>query len=269
MASASSNFRMLSAGSPPSPPAPSTVTPREPLLRDRGSVLRDQVRADRWLASGFVKVSGAVDVRVAQLRGTVSVGGRVLATELRARGTLEVEGPVEVPGTLATGGSAHFADSVHAGDLETTGSVRFASAPRVDRTFTARGAVVAPALQVGLLDLDGTAQVPGEVVALRVDAVFRRSSVLGTVRAPVVRLRGRLPNVMDKAFFHTLWTRVGRVEADRVELEGLSVAFVRAREIVLGRASHVDEFEGQVVEQHPTSSVGPESKSPPPYGLRR
>jgi hypothetical protein len=216
-----------------------------------------------------VKITNDVDVGTADLAGTISIGGRLRADRIRSRGTLEVEGPVEVHGLLELRGNCHFARAVRAVDLRFEGSVRCAETLSVDRTLTALGSLHAPSVAAGVLTLEGSLDVPGEIRSLRVDAELRRSSELGTIRATEVRLRCRRPNLVDKVFFHDPEFHVQRVEADRVELEGVDVAFVRAKEIALGRACHVTAYEGTIVRRHPTSSVGPVSKSPPPYGLRR
>ncbi len=254
----------------PAPSAPTASSaPREALVRDRGSVFRETVRADRWIASGSVKVLKDIDVGTGQVQGTTTLGGRLVADEFRARGTIEIEGEVEVRGALTTSGVAHFGAAVRAVDLTIGGSARFAARPLVGRALTVRGALVAPAVTAGLFRVDGSVDIPGEAVAQQVDATLRRTSRLGLVRAPEVRIHGRRPTIVDKAFFHTLWTRVDRIEADRVDLSEVTVSFVRAGEIVLGRGAHLAEYEGTIVRRHPTSSVGFESKTPPPYGLRR
>jgi cytoskeletal protein CcmA (bactofilin family) len=232
-------------------------------------VRHDAVRTERWKANGTVKVSGGVDVTTADVTGTISVGGALTAGSFRARGTLDVDGTVEVRELLAARGNVHCSATVHALDLSLVGTVRIGGAVSVDRTFTLRGVLHAPSVTAGVLEVDGSVEVPGEVRALNLLADLRHRSTLGSVRARRVRLRGRAPNVVDKVFFHLDPVTVERIEADSVELESVDVAFVRAKEIVLGRHAHVTAVEGTIVRRHPSSSVGPESKSPPPYGLRR
>ena len=250
---------------PPSPPAP----PREELVTDRRAGRHDSVRARRWAAEGTVKVSKGVDVGEADVNGTVSIGGTVTATRFRARGTLDVEGGVEVRGALSVRGTAHFAATVRAVDLELDGRTRIRGAVSVERTLTSRGVLEAPSVVAGVLSLEGAATIPGEIRALQVEARLPQSSSLGSVQARTVRLHGRVTNLLDKVFYRESRTRVDRVEADRVELEGVDVRSVRAKEVLLGRESHVTEVEGTIVRRHPSSSVGPQVKSETPYGLRR
>ncbi len=258
---------------PKSPAAPAASSPppppREELLEDRGTCRHDAVHANRWEARGTVKISKDVAVGAADVHGTVSIGGTLLAREFRARGTLDVEGAVDVRGPMTVRGNAHFAAGLRAVDLELDGCGRVGGAVSVERTLTSHGILEAPSVTAGVLSLEGAVAVPGEIRALQLTADLPHSSTLGDVHARTVRLRGRLPNLLDKVFVREARTHVDRIEADRVELEGVDVRFVRAKEILLGRESHVTEVEGTITRRHPSSSVGPEVKSPLPYGLRR
>lgn len=260
-----------STGSSSSTPVtvPPALASREPRVVDRGIARHESLLAALWRVDGTVKVTRDVDASRAELRGTVSVGGRLAADTLTSRGVLEVGGALDVRSVGRIRGSVRASGPVEARELTVEGSARLESAFAVERTCSIRGSLSAPSVRAGILLLEGEARIPGEVEALRVDATFLRPSALGTVRSPIVRLRGHLPNLVDKVFFHIERSRVERVEADRAELEGIDVHFVRAEQIVLGRGCHVTEVEGTIVRRHPTSSVGPQSKSPPPYGLRR
>ena len=266
---AASSAPATAQGPTPTAPSPSPPPPREGIVTDRATVRHEALRARRWSVEGTVKVSREADVGDADVHGHVSIGGPLTAETFRARGTLDVEGGVVVHGVLAVRGTAHFAATVQAGDLDLDGSTRVRGAVTVERTLTSRGVLEAPSVVAGALSLEGSATVPGEIRALQVEAVLPQTSSLGSVTARTVRLRGRVPNLLDKVFVRESPTHVDRIEADRVELEGVDVRFVRAKEIVLGREGHVTEVEGTVLRRHPSSSVGPEVKSPLPYGLRR
>jgi len=253
----------------PSPTAAPSPAPPSGTIVDRGTVRHDSVRAARWSVTGTAKVTGPVDVGTADVRGTLAVGGRFSADQLRSRGNLEVEGPVEVRGSFSSRGTLRLAATVHAVDLDLAGVARIAGAVTVDRTATVRGILHAPALTVGVLRVEGAAHVPGAVRALSVDATFRETSELGRVEARSVRLRATRPNLVDKVFFHERTVVVERIDAETVDLAGVEVGLVRAQKIVLGRGCHVTAVEGTIVSRHPSSAVGPESKSPVPFGLRR
>jgi len=271
-AAAMTNIRPPTSAVPqePSPTATASTPPPPPgRIADRGTVRRDSVRAAHWSVVGSAKVTGPVEVGTADVRGTLAVGGKFTADGLRSRGNLEVEGPVEVRGSFSSRGTLRLAGTVRAVDLDLEGVARFAGAVTVDRTCSVRGALHAPSLAVGALRVEGAAHVPGLVRALSVDTTFREASELGRIEARTVRLHGTLPNLVDKVFFHGRTVRVDRIDAESVELSGVEAGLVRAQKIVLGRGCHVTAVEGTVVSRHSSSVVGPESKSPPPYGLRR
>jgi cytoskeletal protein CcmA (bactofilin family) len=270
----------VAAASPPptsTPAAPSTSAgptappprPRAGALQDVGTVRRDSVEAESWTSQGTVKVTGDVRVGEADLEGTVSIGGKLTAAAFRSRGELEVEGPIDVSGLFTGSVGLRATLTFHAGDADLRGNVHVLGAVTVDRTLHVRGNLEAPSLAVGLLKLEGTAQVPGDLVAASVSARLVDDSTFGQVRARSVSLRARIPNLVEKVLGRRVTVTVRRVEADEVVLEGVEAQFVRAPKISLGRDAHLTEYEGTIVRAHPTSRVGFESRSPPPYGLRR
>jgi cytoskeletal protein CcmA (bactofilin family) len=266
---------MSPAATPPAaPPSPVAALPPDPLVRDTGATRHDTVRALRWTVSGTCKVTGDATAAEATVAGLLSIGGRFTVTRVTARGTLEVRGAVDVrdradlDGTFRPGGSVHLASARIAGILRTRSEVR------VDRDLVVDGAVEAASLDVGLLDLTGSATVPGEVHAAgSIRATFRGNSSLGPVRAREVTLKGPapgfVPSMVRKVFGGNAEVRIELVEADRVEIEAVDVGLVRSKEIVLGPGAQVTAVEGTVVRQHSTARVGPVSRSPPPHGLSR
>jgi len=254
-------------GSPPSPSAASG-SPRVPVVRDRGTVRLDAIQADRWLVTGTAKVARNVTTEELRLRGLLTVGGTLATGSLGGKGTIEVEGSVDVRGTLAMAGTLRGA-GVHAADLDVRGTLRSAGPLRIDRQGSIVGALEAPELSAPILQLDGGVRVPGRTQAGTVHAQLRETSEFGTIAARSVWLHGKVANLVDKVFFHSCTVTVGRIEAETVDLEGIDVEFVRSPQIVLGRSCHVTRVEGTIVRQHPSSFVGPESRTPAPYGLRR
>jgi len=253
----------------PAKPAPPPPPPRSGPIADRGVVRHDAVHTVRWTVDGTAKVIAETDAGTLEARGTVVVGGPLTADSGRVTGSLDVGGAVEVASTLVVDGHLRARSPVHAGDLELKGTARCAGDVRVDRTVSVRGTLTVPNLRGTDVDLEGATHIRGDVEATRVEARFEQDSEIGRILARSVRLRGRVPSLVDKAFFRHAIVTVDRIEADRVELEAVTVLFVRAPEIVLGREASVAEVEGKIVRRHPSSHLGPESKSPPPYGLRR
>ena len=256
------------AAPPPAAP-PARPHPRLGELHDAGTVRKESVDVDRWFATGLVKVTGDTNVGQGNLDGTVILGGRLTATRVRYRGVLDVEGALEASENLSGVGSLRAGSTAHAGTADLKGTVRVLGALTVDRGLVLHGSLAAPSATVGELDLEGEAQVPGELVGLRLNAFLKEDSAFGTVRSRSVTIRGKPPNLVEKVFFRHLTVTVRRIEADVAELEGVDVTFVRAPKITLGRDAHVTEYEGTIVKQHASARVGFESKSRPPYGLRR
>ena len=257
--------------SPASPP-PSTAPPTGPsagTVADHGTVRRDSVAAARWTVSGTAKIAKDVRAATIGLRGFVTVGGHLSATSLRGRGTLEVQGPLEVGGPLTLNGTLRGGASVHATELDVTGSMRCSGPLRVDRMSSVDGMLEAPSVTAGILRIKGGARLPGRVDVGALDAELRETSAFGSITGRVVQVRAKVPNVVDKVLFHERLVTIDRIEAESVSLEGVEAGFVRSPQILLGRACHVTEIEGTIVRQHASSYVGPESRSPPPFGLRR
>ena len=253
---------------------PTALPPRTGTIRDSGTVRRDSVRAASWTTTGMAKVQGDVDVEAGAASGLVSVAGKLTAVTFRARGTLEVVGAAEVRDQLSLEGTVHFGAGLHAGALESRGTLRCAGDLRVDRALSANGLVEAPSVHVGQFELTGSAEVPGDLEAtVSVRARFRGDSQIGTIRSKRVELHGPptslVPTLLRKVFGGAATVHVDRVEADSVELSAVDVAFVHAREVVLGPGADVTAVEGTIVRQAPSSRVGPESRSPNPYGLTR
>ena len=258
---------MATAAAPPVPatvpkaaPAPAPVPPARPRvgeLHDSGTVRKEFVNADRWFATGLVKVTGDVQVGQGKVDGTVSLGGKLVASDLHYRGTVDILGVVEVTAGLTGSGSLRTEGALHAGTAELKGTAQVNGPLTVDKGLNVRGSLSTPSARVG------------ELAGGRVTAFLKESSSFGTVRARSVTLHGKPPNLVEKVFFRRVTVKVERVEADVVDLEAVDVQFVRSPQITLGRGAHVTEYEGTIVKRHSTSRVGFESKSPPPYGLRR
>jgi cytoskeletal protein CcmA (bactofilin family) len=267
----------MAVAAPPTsvlPPSTATTSPPDPLVQDAGAIRHDTVRAMRWTVSGTCKVTGDATAAEATVAGLLSVGGRLTATRATVHGTLEVLGGTDIRERADIDGTFHPRGSVHLASARVTGILRTESEVRVDRDFAMDGALEAGSLHVGVLDLTGTATVPGEIVADgRIRASFRGDSSLGPILAREVSLKGPppglVPTLMRKVFGGNAHVQIDRIEADHVELEAVNVSLVRSKEIVLGPGAQVTAIEGTVVRQHPTARVGPESRSRPPYGLSR
>ncbi len=234
-----------------------------------GVVRRDSVHAMRWTTRGVVKVLGDADVGEARLTGPTAVGGALTADTLRADGGLDCAAAIDVVGTLRSSGGLRARGPLHAGDLEVRGLLHVQGDVRVDRGATVRGQLNASSVQATAVVLDGTAEVGGRIGAHRVDLTFRDASEVGSIVGSSVRLGVRPPNPLELVLGRSLAVKVLHVEADTVTVEGVDVRFIRSPAITLGRNAHVTEYEGTILQRHPSARVGPESRSPPPHGLSR
>jgi len=253
----------------PSGAAP-TPGPAGPAVVDRGTVAHAEVRAGRWSVHGIAKVAGDVDAGVVELDGTVVVGGALTAQELSSRGSLEARGPCVVHGPLRAHGTFEAAGPVRAREARLEGSARVGGELVSEGDLRVRGRLHGSNVNChGVLEIRGTATLPGTVVATSVEAALTGETALGVVRCRELRLRGPAPNLVQRVLGNAATATVERVEAETVVLENVRVRFVRAGHVELGRNAHVATVEGTVVRSHPTSRLGPESWSRPPAGLTR
>lgn len=243
-------------------------------VREAGTVRHDSIHATSWELAGLAKVQGDVDVGTVAVHGLLSVGGKVVADRLSLDGTFDSVGPVDVHETLEVDGTTRLGASVHAGSLRSRGTFHTTGPLRVDRGLFVEGLLEAPSVAATLFELTGGAEIPGEIAAAGiVRARFRADSRLGEVRAQRVELHGPstslVPTLLRTVFGGAAAVHVDRIEAGSVELSAVDVGFVRADAVVLGAGAHVTTVEGTIVRRHPSSRVGPESRSPPPHGLFR
>ncbi len=264
---------MASATSlPPSPAPPSARgVPAAPAaaLRERGPVVHDTVRADTWSSHGVTKVTGVVEVGRAELEGAVVVGDRLTAEHLSVRGSLEVVGPLSVRSELSLHGAMRAGRGLEAGEAALAGTVQATGPVKVAGRLVSRGSLSVPSVEARESDLAGLLRVPGEIRSQTVELELADRSEVGAVLARSVSVRGPDGGLLDKLLGRSRRAHLERIEAETVTLEHVDVGSVSAREVVLGRDCHVERLEAVKVRTHPSSRIGPESRSPPPPGLRR
>jgi cytoskeletal protein CcmA (bactofilin family) len=249
------------AAAPPVPPAPLTGD-----IQDVGTVRRDSVRARSWNARGGAKVLGDVEVETSQLAGLVSIKGKIRAQRFRIDGTLDSNGPVEVTGPLEVSGTALLTGPVQAGSLELKGAGKIAGPLRVAGTASWKGALeVLGDLTAGGVDFEGTVRATGDLVAPTITGRLKGASSVENIRTTTLTLTrpGLFPPMQTGVL------RVVRIDARDARLEGVDAELVRAEQVTVGPGCHIAAIEGRLVSVHPSSHVGPESRSPKPYGLFR
>lgn len=253
--------------SPPAPPS------RQGAFRERGPVRHSSVHARRYRLEGTGKILGEVDVEEGVFDGMVSVGGDLRADRLTVRGALEVGGDVAVREHGFLEGAHRIAGNLAATSLELHGTVQIAKDVDVQGGLSQEGTLeVAGGLSARLFLPQGRFVVRGTLRAGEIDGRFDGESRVGSITASIISLRPktllRLP--VDVAPLRPKAELViDRIEAESVMLEGVTVHYLQARTIVLGRHSHVARAEGEIVRRDRSSHVGFESRSPPPRGLMR
>jgi cytoskeletal protein CcmA (bactofilin family) len=209
-------------------------------------------------------VLGDVEVDLADLRGLVSVRGSLKAQSVTAHGTLDIGGPVDVSDTLSTEGETTLRASVRAGHVESRGALTIAADLTASRSIRSHGAVrVGGNVTTPRLDFDGRLEVTGGIVVTELSGRITGTSRATTIQAErVVVRRGGLAG--RRATLEVL-----TIETKEAVLEGVVAEYVRADRIVVGPGCQIARIDGAVTGVHPSSHVGPVSRSPAPYGLTR
>ncbi len=262
--------------SPPSiPGAPAVMAPslREGAFREVGAVRHANVHAQRYRLAGTGKVLGEVDVEEGLFDGVLSIGGNLSADRIQSEGSLEVGGDVTVRGRFLCRGSLRVAGNLVAASTELRGVSRIAKDMSVETQLSYHGTLeVGGRLSVALFSPDGRFTIGGALTAREIIGAFDGASQVETIEAPSVTLRPKawvrlpidLPPLRPKGSLV-----VDRIEADSVDLEGVTVHYLKAPTIRLGRNCHVTQAEGRIVHRDRSSHVGFESRSPPPPGMSR
>jgi hypothetical protein len=120
-------------------------------------------------------------------------------------------------------------------------------------------------LDVAELRYAGQMLVTGSVRARVVEGVLEGPTRVERLRADRVDLRReRFLPWKPKGSYEGL-----RIEAREAHLEGVTLEFLEADEIYLGPDCRIARVEGQIVDQHRSSQVGPSAISAPWRGLTR
>ena len=238
-----------------------------------GAVRRDAVWAVHWSARGQTKVTGNADAEIVDVEGPLSVGGDLRAGSLRVDGPLEVLGSVIVEGPAKLDGGVRIDGGFAAHTLESSGPFLVRGALKVDGVAQFAGEVLFERdAQVGRLVGSGNLEIPGTLTADQMVFDVERDSTIGTLRASsvvVTRPAALLPFKLPFIGKERPTLTVLRIEAHEVRLDGVSVEYLKAERIFLGPNCHVARVSGEVVSADPSAHVGPESRSPPPYGISR
>lgn len=250
-------------------PGPTRTGPAPIRVADRGPAVHDTVTADYWTTDGPAKVRRTAEVGRAELRGPTTIGAAFRGVRVDARGLLEVVGRIDTSGPLTVDGELRAAAEIRCGALTVRGALRADQHVAVGGALTVHGVARLPSAVAASAELAGEVDLPGRLTAEVTSLALGNGARVGFVEGNLVRATAPVPNPVETILGRFGEAAIGRIEAQRVELTGVSVAFVRAPEVVLGPAARVATVEGTIVARHRTSHVGPESRTVPPQGLVR
>jgi cytoskeletal protein CcmA (bactofilin family) len=259
-----------SAGPPPTPPP----VPLSGSLRLSGTSRVPNVRTLDWVARGFTKVVGDVEVGSGNVTGSLAVGGKLTAHELDLSGSVRIDGEVRVTDRLRTRGTFRTGAGVSAKGAWLAGTVEIGGSLAVAETFNWTGSLeVGQDVRGDVVLFQGRCAIKGVLAAQSISGEIESLSSVREIEADWVEIRRRKPLLPFPIFLlpPPPWSelQVDRIEAKEVHLSGVRVLRLKADRIFLGPDAHVEYFEGAIVQRHKDAHVGPESESPPPPGLSR
>lgn len=249
------------APKPPEPPAPLTGD-----LQDMGTVRRDSVRSRSWTARGGAKVLGDVEVEAADLQGVVAIRGRVTAARLTVQGNLDVIGTTVARDSMSIDGTMRLGGAVTSGTFRLSGTGKLSAGLKVGGAAHWKGILeVAGDVEAASVEFDGRLRAGGRLVAPTITGRLRHASKVASIQATKIQLTrpGLLPPLQNGSM------EVLRIDARDASLEGVTAEFAKVEQLIVGPHCHIAQVEGRVLSVHPSSHVGPESRSPKPHGLSR
>jgi cytoskeletal protein CcmA (bactofilin family) len=281
MAAATPAISAPPAPSPgPAPTTPPTSSPTPPVvplsgsLRSTGTTRVANVRTLEWVARGFTKVVGDVEVGTGNVTGSLTVGGKVISRQLELAGTTLIVGDVRVSDLLRTRGTVRTGAGVSAKGAWFNGAVEIGGSLTVAETLQWTGSLeVGQDVRGDVVLFQGRCAIKGVLAAQSISGEIESLSSVNEIEADWVEIRHRKPRLpfAIPLFPPPPWNelRVERIEAKEVHLAGVRVLRLKADRIFLGPDAHVEYVEGTIVQRHKDAHVGPESESPPPPGLSR
>jgi cytoskeletal protein CcmA (bactofilin family) len=196
----------------------------------------------------------------------MTVGGRLIADRFAIGADSEVLGEVTVREALTITGESRFGGPVRAGELRIHGRLQAGGPITVERNLLLVGRLETPGDVTvgGDLSFDGSLASPGSVRARSVEGRQRGRGEAGNLVAEVVRIRRPGGFGPSNGRFDIL-----RIEAREVHLEGVRCEYLRAERVHLGPGCHVVRLDGNLIQKHRSSYVGPEAPFERPRGMFR
>jgi hypothetical protein len=266
--SASSSSPTPSA--PPSVPAPTPSPPLSGSLRLTGTSRVPNVRTLDWVARGFTKVAGDVEIGTGRVTGSLAVGGKLLGRQLDLSGAHRMDGEVRLSGDLRARGTFRTGADVSARSAQLTGTIEIGGTLKVEELLRWKGSLeVGHDVRADTVLFQGRLAIQGTLTAQSISGEVETLSSVAEIAADWIEIRRRKPRfaifLLPPPPWHEL--EVQRIEAKEVHLAGVRVHRLKADRIFLGPDSHVEYVEGAILQRDKEAHVGPESESPPPPGL--
>ena len=271
----SSAARPTAASAPPVAPLAPKASPPTPLsgsVRTTGASRVPSVRALDWVARGFTKVVGDVEVATGDVTGTLAVGGTVTAQRLDLSGTHRIEGDVRISEGLRTHGTFRTGKGVTARAVHWNGTIEVGGGVTVSQLLQWKGSLdVGQDVVADTVLFEGRLTIQGTLTARSISGEIQSLSSVREIMGDWIEVRKRkaLPPIFLLPPPRWDELTVQRIEAKEVHLAGVRVRQLKADRIFLGPDVHVEFVEGTILQRHKDAHVGPESESPPPPGLSR
>ncbi|HTT26027.1 MAG TPA: hypothetical protein VMH90_03570, partial [Thermoplasmata archaeon] len=222
--------------------------------------------AHRWTLKGRAKVTGPVELDELSVHGDLAIAGPAQVDRWEADGHLTVEGEASGKGPWRCAGEHRFGAGVTVQSLEARGRVDVGGTLQAVQQIAVHGTLdVGGDVRGGAVAWHGAAAITGEVRASSIAITTVGPSKVAALRADTIRVDrpgGRFaanPATLD----------VLEIEGKDVHLTGVVAQYVKADRITVGPGCRLAQVDGTVVSRDASSHIGPQSRSPKPYGLSR
>jgi cytoskeletal protein CcmA (bactofilin family) len=230
------------------------------------------VRALDWVARGFSKVVGDVEVVTGNVTGSLAVGGKVIARQLDLSGTQRIEGDVRVSEELHAHGTFRIGGTVSARNAQWNGTIEIGGGMSVAQLLQWKGSLdVGQDVTADSVLFQGRLVIKGKLTARSISGEIQSLSSVHEIVGDWIEIRKGRSRPPIFLLPPPAWDElaVQRIEAKEVHLAGVRVHYLKADRIFLGPDAHVEFVVGTILQRHKDAHVGPESESPPPPGLSR
>ncbi|MCI4366601.1 MAG: hypothetical protein L3K08_02495 [Thermoplasmata archaeon] len=218
------------------------------------------------MLNGRAKVTGPVELDAITVRGDLAIAGSAKVDRWDTDGHVSVEGAASGGGAWRCAGEHRFGAALTVESLDARGRLDVAGALTTTGAISVVGSIdVVGDVKGASVTWSGAAAISGEVRAGSIAITTIGPSKVGALRANSIRIAhkgGRF--AANPAALEVL-----EIEGKEVHLAGVIAQHVKADRISVGPGCRLSQVDGTVVSRDPSSHIGPQSKTPRPYGLSR